>query len=127
MNNALSEYYLGWPNKGQMQQIVARSGRILLHAYRPTDSDIYSYSKTRLRYAGSLNQYATIVTIFSSETSFMNAWLNSGNSITKPYQTYTFGPNTNYNYFDSDTGNWKQYINLQGYVWFTYNTNITNF
>jgi hypothetical protein len=123
MNNALSEYYLGWANKGQMQQIVARSGRILLHAYRPTDSDIYSYSKTRLRYAGSLNQYATIVTIFSSETSFMNAWLNSGNSITKPYQTYTFGPNTNYNYFDSDTGNWKQYINLQGYVWFTYNTN----
>lgn len=122
-NNVLSEYYLGWPNKGQMQQIVSRAGRILLHAYRPTDVDVYAYSKNRLRYAGSLNQYANIVTIFSSEPTFMGPWLDSGNPITKPYQTYAHGPNTNYNYFDSDTGNWKQYVNLLGYVWFTYNYN----
>lgn len=45
-NGLTSEYYLGWPNKGQIQQVASRSDRILLHAYRTNDVDVYQYSKT---------------------------------------------------------------------------------
>ena len=47
-NGLTSEYYLGWPNKGQIQQVASRSDRILLHAYRTNDVDVYQYSKNRL-------------------------------------------------------------------------------
>jgi len=113
-NGLTSEYYLGWPNKGQIQQVASRSDRILLHAYRTNDVDVYQYSKNRLIDAASLNTSVKIIPIFSSETSFMGPWLAS-HPITQPYQTYS-------GYYTAETGTWKTYINLQGYVWFTYST-----
>lgn len=113
-NGIMSEYYLGWPNTGQMQQVASRADRILLHAYRPSDVDVYAYSRNRLIDAASLSTTTTIVPIFSSETSFMGPWLAS-HPITQPYQTYA----SNYT---AETGSWKSKINLQGYVWFTYST-----
>lgn len=111
-NGAISEYYLGWPNAGQMQQVASRADRILLHAYRSTDVDVYQYSKNRLINAASLNTNVTILPIFSSEPSFMGPWLGS-HPITQPYQTYS-------GYYSNESGSWKQYINLQGYTWFHY-------
>lgn len=107
-----SEIYLGWPAKGQMQQVVSRADRILLHAYRPTDADVYAYSRNRLIDAASMNTSVKIIPLFSSESSFMGPWLQS-NPQTKAYQTYS----SNY---VAETGTWKQYINLQGYSWFHY-------
>lgn len=111
-NNVLSEVYLGWPNKGQMQELAGRADRMLLHAYRTTDSDVYQYSRNRLIDIASLNKSIIVMPIFSSESSFMGPWLQS-NPQSKAYQTYS----TNYT---AETGSWKQHINLQGYQWFTY-------
>lgn len=113
-NGLVSEYYLGWPNKGQIQQVASRSDRILLHAYRTNDADVYQYSRNRLIDAASLNTSVKIIPIFSSESSFMGPWLAS-HPVTQPYQTYS-------GYYTSETGTWKSNINLQGYVWFTYST-----
>lgn len=107
-----SEIYLGWPAQGQMQQLTTRADRILLHAYRPTDVDLYSYSRGRLQMVASMNASVKIIPLFSSESAFMGNWLQS-NPQSKAYQTYS----SNYT---AETGSWKQYINLQGYAWFHY-------
>jgi len=113
-NGLISEMYFGWPNLGQMQWFASRADRILLHAYRTSDVDVYSYSKNRLSYAGSLGTTVKIITIFSSESSFMGPWLTS-HPITQPYTTYAAG-------LAAETASWKQYISLQGYHWFKYST-----
>jgi len=113
-NGLISEVYFGWPNQGQMQWFAQRADRILLHAYRTSDVDVYSYSKTRLSYAASLNTSVKIIVIFSSESAFMGPWLGS-HPITLPYVTYAAG-------LALETASWKQYINLQGYHWFEYST-----
>lgn len=108
----ISEVYLGWPNKGQMQQLASKADRILLHAYRPTDSDIYSYSRNRLIDLASLNASKKVIALFSGESSFMGPWLAT-HPITRPYQTYSGN-------LSAETSSFKQYINLQGYHWFKY-------
>lgn len=108
----MSEFYLGWPNKGQMQQIASIADRILLHSYRPTDSDVYAYSKNRLADIASLGSTKKVISLFSSEPSFMGPWLNT-HPQTKPYQTYKSG-------LSAETASFKQFIDLQGYQWFTY-------
>ncbi|REJ82313.1 MAG: T9SS C-terminal target domain-containing protein [Bacteroidetes bacterium] len=113
-HNMISEMYLGWPNRGQMQDIANTVDRILLHAYRQDDSDVYQYSRNRLIDIASTNRSVKVISLFSSESSFMGPWL-ANNPLTKPYQTYS-------NYYAAETGSWKQYINLQGYHWFTYST-----
>ncbi len=107
-----SEIYLGWPAQGQMQQLTTRADRILLHAYRPTDVDVYSYSRGRLQMVASMNTSVKIIPLFSSESAFMGPWLQS-NPFTKAYTTYS-------SHYTSETGSWKQHINLQGYAWFHY-------
>ncbi|MFM2135564.1 MAG: hypothetical protein RL021_964, partial [Bacteroidota bacterium] len=109
---ATTEYYLGWPNQGRMQDVASVADRILLHAYRPDDSDVYSYSRTRLTYAASINRPVKIIPIFCSKPAYMGPWLDT-NSVTKPWQTYSAD-------FAADTGAFKQYIDLQGYQWFSY-------
>ena len=111
-NGLISEMYLGWPNKGQAQDIANTVDRILLHAYRSNDADVYQYSKNRLIDFASTNHTVNIIPIFSAEPAFMGSWLAS-NPISKPYQTYSY-------LYAAETGSWKQYINLQGYQWFTY-------
>jgi hypothetical protein len=111
-NGITSEYYFGWPTKGRMQQVARIADRILLHAYRTSDIDVYQYSRNRLIDIASINQSVKVIPIFSAEATFMGPWLAS-NPITKPYQTYS----TNYS---NETGTFKQYINLQGYQWYNY-------
>ncbi len=113
-NGLISEVYFGWPNKGQLQWFAQRADRILMHAYRTSDVDVYSYSKGRLENAASINSSVKIIVIFSSESSFMGPWLSS-HTITQPYTTYAAG-------LSAETASWKQYINLQGYHWFKYTT-----
>lgn len=115
-NGASSELYLGWPNAGQMKKMVLIADRILLHAYRTTDADVFAYSRNRLIDAASLNITVNIIPIFSSESSFMGPWLTS-NHFTKAYNSYI-------NSYRLETGTWKQYINIKGYHWFTYVTMI---
>ena len=110
-NGLISEVYFGWPNSGQMKWFASRADRILLHAYRTSDVDVYSYSRTRLSY---LNATTKIIPIFSSENDFMGPWLAS-HPITQPYTTYAAG-------LSGETASWKQYVNLQGYHWFKYST-----
>lgn len=111
-NGLISEIYLGWPTRGQMQQLASRADRILLHAYRPTDVDIYSFSKNRLMDIASVNSVKKVIPLFSGEPTFMGPWLNS-HPITRPYLTYS-------NNLAAETGSFKQNIDLQGYHWFTY-------
>jgi hypothetical protein len=111
-NGAMSEYYLGWPDQGRMQDVASVADRILLHSYRQDDSDVYSYTRTRLTYAASINRSVKIIPIFCAKPAYMGPWLDT-NSVTRPYQTY-------YADFTADTGAFKQYINLQGYQWFSY-------
>ena len=113
-NGLISEVYFGWPNQGQMKWFAQRADRILLHAYRTSDVDVYSYSRNRLSYAASNNTSVKIIPIFSSESSFMGPWL-AAHPITLPYTTYAAG-------LTAETSSWKQYINLQGYHWFKYAT-----
>ncbi len=108
----VSEIYLGWPSQGQMQQVVTRADRILLHAYRQTDVDLYAYSRGRLQDIATMGINTKIIPLFSSEASFMGPWLAS-NPITKPYTTYSAN-------YTAETGSFKQFINLQGYAWFHY-------
>jgi len=113
-NGLKSEVYFGWPNKGQMQWYAQRADRILLHAYRTSDSDIYSYTKNRLIDIASVNSIVEVIIIFSSESDFMGPWLQT-HAITKPYETYAAA-------FSAEAGTWKNYIKLQGYQWFKYST-----
>ena len=111
-NSLISEFYLGWPDKAQMQQIASRADRILLSAYRPTDSDIYAFSVQRMKDIASIGGTTKVLTLLSSESSFMGPWLNT-HPQSRPYQTFS-------NAFSSETSSFKQNINLQGYHWFTY-------
>ena len=113
-NGLMSEVYFGWPNKGQMQWFAQRADRILLHAYRVSDSDIYTYTKNRLIDIASVNTVVNVMIIFSSESEYMGPWLNT-HTITQPYETYAAA-------FAAETGSWKDNIKLTGYQWFKYST-----
>jgi|GEM_PF-2240951 len=113
-NGLISEVYFGWPNKGQMQWFAQRADRLLLHAYRTSDSDIYTYTKTRLADAASVNSLVNVMIIFSSESIYMGPWLQT-HSITQPYTTYSAG-------LAAETATWKDNIKLIGYQWFKYST-----
>ena len=111
-NSMISEIYLGWPDKTQMQQIASRADRILLSAYRPTDGDIYLYSTQRMKDIASIGGSTKVITLMSSESSFMGPWLNT-HPQNRPYQTISAA-------LAAETQSFKQNINLQGYQWFTY-------
>ncbi|MBK8365580.1 MAG: hypothetical protein IPL24_18520 [Bacteroidetes bacterium] len=112
-NGLISEIYLGWPNRGQMQQLASKADRILLHSYRTTDADIYQYTRNRLLDIASGGKVTTVLPIFSSEQSYMYNWLST-NPTTKPYVTYTgfLGVEPDINI--------KNFIRTDGYTWFSY-------
>ncbi len=111
-NGLISEFYLGWPDASQMASIASRADRILLSAYRPTDSDIYAYSRNRMKDIASIGGTTKVITLLSSESSFMGPWLNS-HPQTRPYQTMKSA-------LTAETSSFKNNISLQGYHWFTY-------
>lgn len=111
-NGMMSEYYLGWPDLSQMQKLAGRADRLMISAYRPTDSDIYLYSKQRFKDIATIGGVTKVLTLLSSESSFMGPWLQN-NPQTKPFTTLT-------NALAAETGSFKNNINLNGYQWFTY-------
>lgn len=112
LNGLLSEIYLGWPNRGQMQQIAAKADRILLHAYRTNDNDVYQYTLSRLNDIASISGSSIVLPIFSSESNFMGPWLQY-NSIVQPYHNYN-------SYYQQEDSVFKSKIDLEGYQWFLY-------
>lgn len=108
----ISEYYLGWPDASQMASLASRADRLLISAYRQNDSDIYSYSKNRLKDIAAIGGTTKVMTLLSSQSSYMGPWLAT-HPITRPYQTLASGLN-------AETASFKQHISLQGYQWFTY-------
>lgn len=118
----LNEIYLGWPTQGQMQRIASIADRILLHAYRTSDVDVYQYTQSRLYDILTLNRNIQVMPIFSSEPTFMGPWLTL-HPITQPYTTYS-------SYYQQEPAYFKQNIQLQGYQWFLYSlmpkTSIAN-
>lgn len=111
-NGLISEFYLGWPSKTQIQQIASRADRILLSAYRPSDSDIYTYSKGRMTDIAGIGGTTKVLTLMSSESSFMGSWLNT-HPHTQPYQTMKTA-------LANETASFKNNIKLEGIQWFTY-------
>ncbi|MFM9028142.1 MAG: T9SS type A sorting domain-containing protein, partial [Bacteroidota bacterium] len=111
-NGLMTEYYFGWPSSGRIQSIASRADRLLIHAYRTSDVDIYQYTRNRLIDATTPSRTVKVIPIFSAESSFMGPWLAS-NPITKPYQTYSTA-------LANETSSFKTYVNLQGYQWFNY-------
>ncbi|HNP47262.1 MAG TPA: T9SS type A sorting domain-containing protein [Bacteroidia bacterium] len=107
-----TEIYLGWPNQGQMQQLTQHADRILLHAYRTSNIDVYQYTQSRIYDIASANKAVQVMPIFSSEPNFMGPWLAT-NPITLPFQTYDA-------LFKQESAAIKQNISLQGYQWFLY-------
>ena len=97
----------------QMGQIL---DRILIHAYRVSDSDIYSYTKQRMTDLGNSmlpsGKKRDVMIIFSAESIFMGPYLTT-NNMTKPFYVYN-------NAFNAETGSWKNGINLTGFQWFKY-------
>jgi hypothetical protein len=112
VQQVISETYVGWFNQGQASQMQQNVDRILVHAYRTNSTSLFSYSKNRLQYLASNNSNIDVVPIFSSEPNFMGPWLES-NSQTGAYDNYKSD-------FDNDNSAWKQYINILGYQWFTW-------
>ncbi|MCC7233173.1 MAG: hypothetical protein IT242_09535, partial [Bacteroidia bacterium] len=108
----MSEIYLGWPNRGQMQAIAQKADRILLHAYRPDDSDVYQYTQSRVRDIASAHVPIEVMPIFSSESIYMGTWLMT-HPLTQPYQTY-------YYHKLADTPEVQEYVTLTGFQWFLY-------
>jgi hypothetical protein len=111
-NNLISEVYVGWPTKGQLQKIASKADRILVHAYRPDDVDVYAYSKQRLKDIASAAGHKKVIAIFSAEPVYMGPWLNN-NPLIKAYQSYADD-------FATEVDTFKQDIELLGYQWFTY-------
>lgn len=108
----LNEIYLGWPTTGQMQQLVTYSDRMLIHAYRTTDVDVYPYTRNRIYDIVGAARPVKIMPIFSAEPSFMGPWLTS-NPISKPFQTYSVG-------YNAEPANVRQNAVLEGSQWFVY-------
>lgn len=112
LNGVVSELYVGWFNQGQAITMGNNIDRILLHDYINNYSWLYSYVTTRLQYLAARNVVTEVIPIFSAEPSFMGSWITT-HPIVQPYNDLVAA-------FNAATGSWKQYINLNGYQWFTY-------
>ncbi|MDQ3048988.1 MAG: T9SS type A sorting domain-containing protein [Bacteroidota bacterium] len=111
-NGVMSETYVGWFNTGQGIEMGDEVDRILLHDYISNNSALYSYVNPRLQALAARNILTTVIPIFSAEPAFMGPWISTN----LPVQAYT---DLN-SYLTSETGTWKQYIDLAGYQWFAY-------
>ncbi len=115
-----SEMYIGNPTEKQCAQVASCMDRVLVHYYRKKDvynngNSIYNYKKYRLPPLTDSTNFIHVMPIFSGEDNFMGPWLNT-HSEERPYLTWLHGQNG----WDADTGAWKNKMNIDGYVWFTY-------
>lgn len=116
-NGKKSEAYFGFFNNGQAKQIVQTGvDRVLLSIYitsaNYSQTYQYGYIKPRLQALATASVNVNVIPLYSSEPSFMQTWV-SANSFFTPY--------TNLNSsLTSETGTWKNYIQLDGIQWFAY-------
>lgn len=118
-NNIIAETYIGYPDAAQSTIITANTHRVLVHYYRTSDvygsgDSIYQYNSNRIEELATATN-VTIMPIFSARPSHMYTWLLT-NPITQPYNTFLNGTN---GYLDQ-TGDWKDNITFDGYVWYRY-------
>ena len=112
-----SEAYFGFFNNGQAKQIVQTGvDRVLLSIYitsaNYSQTYQYGYVKPRLQALATASANVNVIPLYSSEPSFMQTWVNAN-----PF----FTPYTNLNSsLTSETGTWKNYIQLEGIQWFAY-------
>lgn len=113
LSGAISELYVGWFNQGQAIIMGNTVDRILLHDYINNYSWVYSYISPRLQLLAARNQITKVIPIFSAEPAFLGSWITT-HPLDQPFYDLD-------NDLSSETGLWKQYIDLQGYQWFAYN------
>ena len=107
------ETYLGWPTEAEAVQIDGLTDRVLLHAYVDDPASAFDYTKERLQYFASNNQNTEVSIIFSSETNFMQTWLEN-NSMRRAEEIYQAA------YDAASDPSWQTYIQLTGFTYFAY-------
>lgn len=117
------ELYIGWPNSGEMVQLVPYLDRLLIHDYR-THPD-YGYTRNRLLdiSAGlaTIPKVLDTMPIFSSEPGFMGPYYAS-NTIYDAYYDYAVPSiNTTYGSYNNESNsNIRTYINIVGSMMFDF-------
>ena len=112
-----SEAYFGFFNAGQGKQIVQTGvDRVLLSIYIPSGNYSqtyqYNYVKPRLQDLASANTTIKVMSLYSSEPSFMQTWANA-NPFFLPYTNFVSS-------LTAELGPWKSYIQPEGIQWFAY-------
>lgn len=115
-----SETYIGNPKRSECDLIGKVVDRALVHYYRKSDvyndgNSIYNFKKYRVKKLAPNNGTLNIIPVFSSRSYHMGPWLLE-NSQEQAIETWWFGQNG----FDSQSGNWKNHINVEGYQWYRY-------
>lgn len=124
--NVKSETYIGYPTKNECDLIGNTIDRVLVHYHRKSDTynngnSLYNFKKYRLEELAPKNGMLNVIPIFSSRSYHMGPWLME-NCQEQAIETWWFGLNG----FDSDSGNWKNHINVEGYQWYRY-TDFKNY
>jgi hypothetical protein len=113
-NNLKTEIYLGWFNQNQANEMVLKVDRILLSNYNTNPTTAFDNTLGRLQYIGNTAHQIDVAGLFSAEPEFLQTWLLANNSdLDSAFQIYQEA-------YNSETGTWKNTIDLVGHHWFTY-------
>lgn len=107
-----TEMYVGWPDASQLLEIADIVDRTLIHAYVPDPNNAFSYAEGRLEYYENYTGTAEIMIIFSAEPNFSGPWLQA-NTMAAAEQIFMDD-------YNASTGTWKNNVDLQDFVYFTY-------
>ncbi|HHH52386.1 MAG TPA: hypothetical protein ENK91_01900, partial [Bacteroidetes bacterium] len=115
-----SEYYIGHPTDMQCAKLAKHTDRVLVHYYRTSDvynngNSIYNYNKGRIPALTDSVDFIHVMPIFSGEDNFMGPWLET-HPESQAFHTWMYGQNA----YDDETGDWKNKMNIDGYIWFKY-------
>lgn len=108
----ISELYVGWFNQGQAITLSNSVDRILLHDYVNIYSTLFANINTRLKSLAARKVKTEVILLLSAEPTWLGSWLTS-HPIVQPY-------NDVIKEIANSSPTWNQYINLNGYQWFTY-------
>jgi hypothetical protein len=117
------DLYIGWPDPGEMIQLIPYIDRLLIHDYRSNPD--YNYTRNRLidiaNGCASLGKILPTMPIFSSESNFMGPYYSS-HTLYDAYYAYavpmTATTRGSYNY-ETNT-NIRDYISITGSMMFNY-------
>lgn len=71
-----TEVYLGWFSQDQINQILAYTDRVLLHAYVQSPENAFGYSRERLEMIENYGKEIEVIGLFSAEMEFYRTWLD---------------------------------------------------